>query len=100
MINFNSINLAVIIIKNSQIVSSFSSVLGHSTGTENNSGLFHEFWRVNNEKSVKYCGKIRDELWETISKKLSNENSGYTQEDLQKDLKNFEMKYREKAKGR
>jgi hypothetical protein len=54
---------------------------------------------VNNEKSIKYCEKLRDQLWEAISKKLSKEDSGYTYEHLQEDLKRFEMEYRANAKG-
>ncbi|CAB4020781.1 guanylate-binding 1-like, partial [Paramuricea clavata] len=72
---------------------------GKKTETENKSGLFHEYWRVNNEKSIKYCEKLRDQLWEAISKKLSKEDSGYTYEHLQEDLKRFEMEYRANAKG-
>ncbi|CAB4021301.1 guanylate-binding 1-like [Paramuricea clavata] len=72
---------------------------GKKTETENKSGLFHEYWRVNNEKSIKYCEKLRNQLWEAISKKLSKEDSGYTYEHLQEDLKRFEMEYRANAKG-
>ena len=70
------------------------------TGTENKSGIFHHYWRVNNEKSIKYCEKLRDQLWEKISKKLAKGDSGYTYEHLTEDLKELEMEYRANAKGK
>ncbi|XP_028409815.1 guanylate-binding protein 6-like [Dendronephthya gigantea] len=72
---------------------------GKSTEGEHKTGLFHEYWRQNNEMSVEYCEKIRDQLWKTISEKLSKENSGYTYEQLKEDLKRFEIDYRQNAKG-
>lgn len=72
---------------------------GRKPNTTQETGQFHEFWRKNYEKSISYCQRLRDTLYDPIAEKMSKNDKGYTFEKLKEDLKEFEAKYRAKSKG-
>lgn len=72
---------------------------GRRPNTEQVSGLYHDYWRANYEKSLAYCQRLREALYEPIAKNVSGKDKGYTFKKLTEDLEEFEVNYRAKSKG-
>ena len=54
---------------------------------------------MNYEKSLSYCQRLSEKLYELIAKKIAKNDKGYTFDKLKEDLKEFEVQYRAKSKG-